>query len=270
VGAGLRKPNTGTLHVKVIAVKQQNNAPNLTLKPPETLCMLKVDGVPRAKTRPARSGPQGAQWNEDFDLPVEKANEVELTLYDKPENHLIPIGILWVKISDITDELRRKKVELESGPGWAPAGVAGQGSGSENGEYEGSGRGFNNAPSNVTVDGIETWFDLEPVGQICLKFTFGTSVISETGFQVNHWHPVLGKCIHLISFHACCLALYSQGFSRCQTLPLETGPCRSCPQEKGRDQGGERTQVCCPTVLSDHALRPLLGSLFRCWCSMRR
>lgn len=145
--------------------------------------MIKVDGVIRAKTRPARSGTQGAQWtNEDFKIPVEKASEVELTLYDKPENHLIPIGCLWIKISDIAEELRRKKVELESGPGWAPASVARQGSAGENGGLDGStpggpgyGGAFNNAGSNVTVDGIESWFDLESVGQICLKFNFGMS-----------------------------------------------------------------------------------------------
>lgn len=190
IGAGLRKPNTGTLQIRVIAVKQQNNAPTRTLKAPETLCMIKVDGVPRARTRPARSGTQGARWNEDFDIPVEKASEVELTLYDKPDNHLIPIGSLWVKISDITDELRRKKVELESGPGWAPAGVAGQISPNENGQFDGQaapgvagygggggGGGFNNGNGNnnqaATVDGIESWFDLEPVGQVCIKFNFG-------------------------------------------------------------------------------------------------
>ncbi|KAG0261804.1 Serine/threonine kinase [Mortierella polycephala] len=183
VGAGLRKPNTGTLHIQIIAVKQQNNAPTRTFKSPETLCMIKVDGVPRAKTRPVRSGTQGARWNEDFDVPVEKASEVELTLYDRPDHHLIPIGILWIKISDITDELRRKKVELESGPGWAPAGVAGQVSADDQGQFDGqapSGAGFNeeggafnnNNNSNATVDGIESWFDLEPVGQICLKFNF--------------------------------------------------------------------------------------------------
>ncbi|KAG0053495.1 Serine/threonine kinase [Gryganskiella cystojenkinii] len=187
IGAGLRKPNTGTLQIKVIAVKQQNNAPTRSLKGPETLCMIKVDGVPRAKTRPARSsGTQGARWNEDFDIPVEKASEVELTLYDRPDQHLIPIGSIWVKISDITDELRRKKVELESGPGWAPAGVAGQVSGNggqvdpsaPGGGYGAGGAagaqgGFNsNLNTNVTVDGIESWFDLEPVGQICIKFNF--------------------------------------------------------------------------------------------------
>ncbi|KAF9560754.1 Serine/threonine kinase [Mortierella alpina] len=180
VGAGLRKPNTGTLQIRVIAVKQQNNAPTRTLKAPETLCMIKVDGVPRAKTRPVRSGTQGARWNEDFEIPVEKASEVELTLYDRPDNHLIPIGILWIKISDITDELRRKKVELESGPGWAPAGVAGQVS-SGDGQFDEQapsvpgygGGGFNNSTNpNVTVDGVESWFDLEPVGQICVKFNF--------------------------------------------------------------------------------------------------
>ncbi|KAF9937793.1 Serine/threonine kinase [Mortierella alpina] len=180
VGAGLRKPNTGTLQIRVIAVKQQNNAPTRTLKAPETLCMIKVDGVPRAKTRPVRSGTQGARWNEDFEIPVEKASEVELTLYDRPDNHLIPIGILWIKISDITDELRRKKVELESGPGWAPAGVAGQIS-SGDGQFDEQapsvpgygGGGFNNNTNpNVTVDGVESWFDLEPVGQICMKFNF--------------------------------------------------------------------------------------------------
>ncbi|KAF9935044.1 Serine/threonine kinase [Linnemannia zychae] len=183
VGAGLRKPNTGTLKIRVIAVKQQNNAPTRTLKAPETLCMIKVDGVPRARTRPARSGTQGARWNEDFEIPVEKASEVEFTLYDKPDNHLIPIGCLWVKISDITDELRRKKVELESGPGWAPAGVAGQISPSENGQFDGQIEsrpaaygGFNNGNvsnnQSAVVDGIESWFDLEPVGQICIKFNF--------------------------------------------------------------------------------------------------
>ncbi|KAF9108200.1 Serine/threonine kinase [Mortierella sp. GBA35] len=184
IGAGLRKPNTGTLKIRVIAVKQQNNAPTRTLKGPETLCMIKVDGVPRARTRPARSGTQGARWNEDFEIPVEKASEVELTLYDKPDNHLIPIGSLWVKISDITDELRRKKVELESGPGWAPAGVAGQISSNENGSFDGQASasvqgygGFNNGNNNnnnqaATVDGIESWFDLEPVGQVCIKFNF--------------------------------------------------------------------------------------------------
>ncbi|KAF9964470.1 Serine/threonine kinase [Mortierella alpina] len=180
VGAGLRKPNTGTLQIRVIAVKQQNNAPTRTLKAPETLCMIKVDGVPRAKTRPVSSGTQGARWNEDFEIPVEKASEVELTLYDRPDNHLIPIGILWIKISDITDELRRKKVELESGPGWAPAGVAGQVS-SGDGQFDEQapnvtgygGGGFNNNTNpNVTVDGVESWFDLEPVGQICVKFNF--------------------------------------------------------------------------------------------------
>lgn len=187
VGAGLRKPNTGTLQIRIIAVKQQNNAPTRTLKQPETLCMIKVDGVPRAKTRPARSGTQGARWNEDFDIPVEKASEVELTLYDKPDNHLIPIGSLWVKISDITDELRRKKIELESGPGWAPAGIAGQVSGNGQfdpsapggpGGYGGPGGAFNNSNSNVVVDGIESWFDLEPVGQICIKFNFGKQLRS--------------------------------------------------------------------------------------------
>lgn len=194
IGAGLRKPNTGTLQIRVIAVKQQNNAPTRTLKAPETLCIIKVDGVPRAKTRPVRSGTQGARWNEDFDIPVEKASEVELTLYDKPDNHLIPIGSLWVKISDITDELRRKKVELESGPGWAPAGVAGQISPNENGQFDGQaapgvagyGGGFNNGNGNnnqaATVDGIESWFDLEPVGQVCIKFNFGMSRISFVRF----------------------------------------------------------------------------------------
>ncbi|KAI1298499.1 Serine/threonine kinase [Mortierella claussenii] len=180
VGAGLRKPNTGTLKIRIIGVKQQNNAPTRTLKAPETLCMIKVDGVPRARTRPARSGTQGARWNEDFEIPVEKASELELTLYDRPDNHLIPIGCLWVKISDITDELRRMKVKLESGPGWAPAGVAGQVNTDENGQLpslvpdaalygSGTAASDNAAP---TVDGIESWFDLEPVGQVCLKLNF--------------------------------------------------------------------------------------------------
>lgn len=227
IGAGLRKPNTGTLQIRIIGVKQQNNAPTRTLKPPETLCMIKVDGVPRSKTRPARSGTQGARWNEDFDIPVEKASEVELTLYDKPDNHLIPIGSLWVKISDITDELRRKKVELESGPGWAPAGVAGQVVGPENNQYEGRpggaalGANLNNGQA-VTVDGIECWFDLEPVGQICIKFNFGMLLM----FLLATLVVLSSKAYRLILSHF--HANHSQGHCWSQEIPFASWSCWSC------------------------------------------
>ncbi|KAI1319634.1 Serine/threonine kinase, partial [Mortierella claussenii] len=168
-GTALRRPMTGTLHVRVTGIKYQNNAPTRNSRPAESMAYIKIDGTPRAKTRMARNGPNGIRWNEDFEVPVTKASEIEIAIFDKPDQVPVPIGMFWLKISDLVDELRRKKVEADNDAAWVAANVQEMG-GRTPTIRPGTGPLGDN-PING-VEGIESWWDLEPVGQISLKLNF--------------------------------------------------------------------------------------------------
>ena len=152
----------------------------------ETYVSIKVEGTQLAKSHPSRTD----RWNEDFEISVDKANEVEIVVYDKQvsEQHAIPIGLLWIRITDLVDALRRQKVGQEGGQGgWVTAGAMhgdGQGPGfqSTSGDvnvpfgYGGPpGGGYGSTMSNQNSDGIEAWFAVEPAGAIALHLNFGMS-----------------------------------------------------------------------------------------------
>ncbi|KAF8928488.1 Serine/threonine kinase [Dissophora ornata] len=168
-GTALRRPMTGTLHVRITGIKHQNNAPTRGSRPAESLALIKIDGTPRAKTKVARNTPNGIRWNEDFEVPVAKASEIEIAVFDKPDPAPVPIGMFWLKISDLVEELRRKKVEADNDAAWAAANVQDIG-GRMPVIRPGTGPLGDN-PING-VEGIESWWDLEPIGQISLKFNF--------------------------------------------------------------------------------------------------
>ncbi|TLS26530.1 hypothetical protein PpBr36_04931 [Pyricularia pennisetigena] len=116
----LRKPLTGQLSIRVIAIKDVDHAPTGRFaRGPDTFVAIKVEDNIAARTRVSRTD----RWeNEYHNVEVDKANEIELTVYDKPGEHAIPIGMLWVRISDIAEELRRKKIEAETNSlGWVSA-----------------------------------------------------------------------------------------------------------------------------------------------------
>ncbi|CAO3571667.1 unnamed protein product [Mortierella alpina] len=168
-GTALRRPMTGTLYVRVGGIKHQNNAPTRNARPPESMACIKIDGTLRAKTRMARNGPNGIRWNEDFEIPVTKASEIEIAVFDKPDAVPVPIGLFWLKISDLVEELRRKKVEADNDAAWVAANVQDLVARTPT-VRPGTGPLGDN-PING-VEGIESWWDLEPIGQISLKFNF--------------------------------------------------------------------------------------------------
>ncbi|KAG0095166.1 Serine/threonine kinase [Podila epicladia] len=168
-GAALRRPMTGVLHVRISGIKHQNHAPIRGSRPAESMAMIKIDGSPRAKTRTVRTGPNGIRWNEEFEVPVIKASEIEISVYDKPDNAVIPIGMFWLKISDLVEDLRRKKQVADNDAAWAAANVQDLTTRTPS-VRPGTGPLGDN-PING-VEGIESWWDLEPVGQISLKFNF--------------------------------------------------------------------------------------------------
>jgi len=178
---GLRRRMTGKLDIRIYQVRHVQHAHSRTSKTPETTAVIKIDGQPQARTKVTRNG----RWNENFTLHVEKASEIEITVYDKPNEHQVPIGLLWIKINDIAEEMRKKKkFEAGSGPGWVTASDGGFESQNpptfnNNNPYTDlysipypSTQSQQGTATTISPDGIEAWFELEPVGQILLKLDF--------------------------------------------------------------------------------------------------
>lgn len=182
---------SGTLQITIKSARDLDHLPSNRRKPTETVVVVKVEDTPRARTHPSRAD----RWNEDFELHVDKANEVEVTIYDKgpgASETPTPIGMLWIRLSDVVDELRRKKVGAEAGAGWVTAaGVEGgqPPSGAPGHQSSGSIGGALDMPVASTlpsdseiaalrpgtlsaVDGIDSWFSVEPAGQIDLHLNF--------------------------------------------------------------------------------------------------
>ncbi|KAK1752229.1 hypothetical protein QBC47DRAFT_68595 [Echria macrotheca] len=188
----LRKPLSGQLTIRVLAVKDVDHAPlGRFARAPETFVAVKVEDNVLARTKASRTD----RWEGEYHpLNVDKANEVELTVYDKPGEHAVPIALLWVRISDIAEELRRKKIEAESNSaGWVSADRLGSNTrappaqfpmgsqapqfaappGSPGGHHQSM---YQPQPMSqhtpVVSQPIDAWFNLEPSGQIHLTLDF--------------------------------------------------------------------------------------------------
>ncbi|AEO66306.1 uncharacterized protein THITE_2114319 [Thermothielavioides terrestris NRRL 8126] len=187
----LRKPLTGQLSIRVLAVKDVDHAPlSRFSRAPETFVTIKVEDNVVARTRASRTDRWEAEFHNIF---VDKANEVELTVYDKPGEHALPIGLLWVRISDIAEELRRKRIEAETNTmGWVSADRLGSAPrvpppqfpmGAQSPQFAGPPTSPSTQPSPaytqpapvhppVVSQPIDAWFNLEPTGQIQLSLNF--------------------------------------------------------------------------------------------------
>ncbi|KAJ5558523.1 AGC-kinase C-terminal [Penicillium sp. DV-2018c] len=116
----MRKPLTGLLTMRIHAVKDVDHAASSRFsRGPETYVVVKVEDTIKARTKATRND----KWlDESFSMDIDKANEIELTVYDKSGDRPTPIGMLWVRISDIAEEMRRKKIETElNASGWVSA-----------------------------------------------------------------------------------------------------------------------------------------------------
>ena len=151
---------------------------------------MKVEDAAKGRTKPTRTD----RWTHEIhEFDIDKANEIELTVYDKSGDHPLPIGMLWLRISDIAEEMRRKKIESEfNNSGWVSAEKMGDGGSggsspyfypprnqSSGGARPTSGQGANTqgpVPQTGPIF-IDAWFSLEPVGRIQLTISFGKSSV---------------------------------------------------------------------------------------------
>lgn len=180
------KPLSGTLYVTVKGARELDHAPIITRsrsaskQVTETHVSIKVEGTQLAKSHPSRTD----RWNEDFEITVDKANEVEIVVYDKQvsEPHAVPIGLLWIRITDLVDALRRQKVGMEGQGGWVTAGAMPGDSpisapmpptlGDMNAPLNSGDGGPMGLGTRTTTDGIDAWFAVEPAGAIALRLDF--------------------------------------------------------------------------------------------------
>jgi len=186
-----RKPLSGHMTIRVHAVADVDHAATGRFsRGPETFVIMKVEDSFKARTKATRTD----RWTDELhEFDIDKANEIELTVYDKTGDHPMPIGMLWVRIADIVEEMRRKKIETElQNSGWVSADKMGD-SGQPRPDlqfqpppgqnYGGSGAGPSGMrPAGPAAGGpqpvtgpvyVDSWFSLEPVGRIHLTMTFG-------------------------------------------------------------------------------------------------
>lgn len=188
-----RKPLTGHLSIRIQAVADVDHAATGRFsRGPDTFVIIKVEDVFKGRTKPTKTD----RWlDEIHEIDIDKANEIELTVYDRTGDHPMPIGMLWIRISDIVEEMRRKRIETEfNSSGWmtadrmpdggirpdlqfqpppgqqgAAAGAAGGAGGL--GGAPGAGAGGAPVPQTGPIF-IESWFSLEPVGRIHMTMSF--------------------------------------------------------------------------------------------------
>ncbi|KAK0553422.1 Serine/threonine kinase [Tilletia horrida] len=195
-----RKPLSGTLQVSVRSARDIDHAPvhGGSRSVRETTAVIKVEDTPRARTQPTRTD----RWQEDFEIAIDNGNEIEVTLYDKVSSKdIVPVGMLWVRISDIVEEMRKKKfaqppvpppgqpqagtqpggwltadgVQQQRGPG--PVTSGGGPLDVSNLSYNTPAPGYNTAAggglSGPEMDNsVEAWFAVEPAGAVFLRLNF--------------------------------------------------------------------------------------------------
>ncbi|KAL9113782.1 MAG: hypothetical protein Q9227_002227 [Pyrenula ochraceoflavens] len=197
----IRKPLTGHLSMRVHAVKDVDHAAsNRFSRGPETFVILKVEDNVKAKTRATRTD----RWtDETFEVEIDKANEIEITVYDKSGDRPTPIGFLWIRISDIAEEMRRKKLEQDfQSSGWVSADKMANGSPGKEGSFAAPTSQFmppgDAAGANLSLTpgaggpgahhgqvAVENWFSLEPAGRIYLSMSFQKEVAGRRPFNLG-------------------------------------------------------------------------------------
>ncbi|CDH52710.1 agc pkc protein kinase [Lichtheimia corymbifera JMRC:FSU:9682] len=169
VPPGLRRPVTGKLQLQIIEARELAHAPTRMIRMPETVVYVKIDGNVVYRSRPTRND----KWLEECEIHVNKASEVEIAIYDQAVERNLPIGILWLKITDIAEGLRKRKIQQEGGQGWVSAEVAQQ----RSQDTLGSADPHSPVPQQPvavqsTQEGIQAWFDVEPLGELALRLNF--------------------------------------------------------------------------------------------------
>ena len=111
-----RKPLSGHVTIHVKAVADVDHTTSRYRGPGLFVAINCEDLTDPFTTKPAPSkdepkkGIKAGQFTDDpFQFDVDKANEIEVTVYERNGHHTLPIGILWLRVSDIAEDMRRDR-----------------------------------------------------------------------------------------------------------------------------------------------------------------
>lgn len=191
-----RKPLCGTLTIGISSIRDVNHiASPMFSRKTESYISIKVDDDEKAKTKGSRND----RWNEEFNIHVDKGNEVEVTIYDKIGSQHVPVAIAWFLVSDIAEEIRKKKVG-QTGVGWVSASRIQNGREISNPNIANDNFTLNDQPPPTNDNPKEpirssSWYILEPSGQILLTigFTKSTTPNKKTLLGGLHRHGAIRK-----------------------------------------------------------------------------
>ncbi|CCF59141.1 hypothetical protein KAFR_0G01080 [Kazachstania africana CBS 2517] len=177
-----RKPLTGVLNIGITAIRDVDHIQSpMFAKSPETFITFKIDDTIKAQSKLSRND----RWNDEFQIQVSKGNEVEITVYDKVNDVVTPVAIMWLLLSDIVEEIRKKKASQTNGEQrWVSASniVSTESARSSHDHLNNDNRMFTAETSGITDPATQAnmgnqittsqWFVLEPAGQILLNLGF--------------------------------------------------------------------------------------------------
>ncbi|ODV59505.1 uncharacterized protein ASCRUDRAFT_9189 [Ascoidea rubescens DSM 1968] len=113
-----RIPISGVLTIRISSVKDVDHITTSSRfsKKIESVILIKIDDDLKAKTKVIKND----KWNEEFQIYTDKGNEIELSVCDKINDRLVPVAIMWFMLSDVIEEIRKKKV-IQGNSGWVAA-----------------------------------------------------------------------------------------------------------------------------------------------------
>ncbi|SCU97153.1 LAMI_0F09076g1_1 [Lachancea mirantina] len=178
-----RKQLSGVLTIGINAIRDVDHVQSpLFSRKPETFIIVKIDDTVRAKTKPSRND----RWHDEYNIHVEKGNEIEIAVYDRVNDQMVPVAVMWLLLSDIAEEIRKRKagqVTQNMGQaGWsnsrdATSGTSGPtltltSTNSAGKELKTDSDDLNDSSQSITS---HSWFVLESSGQILLTLGFKKS-----------------------------------------------------------------------------------------------
>lgn len=92
------------LQFQILEARELAHAPHVLIKSPSTSVTVKTE------TDSEHTFSTRLPQTEVRSLPVNKTSEVEMIIYDQGSGRSQPIGLIWLKIADIADKIRKGKL----------------------------------------------------------------------------------------------------------------------------------------------------------------
>ncbi|KAJ2113270.1 Serine/threonine kinase [Coemansia sp. RSA 922] len=114
----IRRPITGKLQLRIHRARNLRRAPIYTqaFRSPQQFVVVKIDGRVCGTTPIVRD----SNFNYYFEVDVKRASEVELSIFERGDKDYLT-GLMWIRLSEIYEDIRKKEIVAESSSGWATA-----------------------------------------------------------------------------------------------------------------------------------------------------